>query len=152
MTISHTCCFRSSLIELNKFKKRRYHTLKNLLTGTTEVQPDLVRVSYREFYTYKRRGGGDGSLWLSVVCYIHEFLFCYLVLSIDIYRSIIVKNKASVSGLKVCLYFTWSTIPLSCQLMASLLSFASFLVPYLLHSFLTLKLLFGRAGVGGASE
>lgn len=55
MTISY---IHSSLIELNKFKKRRYHTLKNLLTGTTEVQPDLVRVSYSEFYTYKRRGGG----------------------------------------------------------------------------------------------
>lgn len=57
MTISHTCYIHSSLIELNKFKKRRYHTLKNLLTGTTEVQPDLVRVSYREF-TRTSVGGG----------------------------------------------------------------------------------------------
>lgn len=29
--------------QLNKFKKRKFHTMKNLLTGTTDVQPDLVR-------------------------------------------------------------------------------------------------------------
>ena len=33
--------------ELTKIKKRRYHTMKNLLTGTSDVQPDLVRVGLR---------------------------------------------------------------------------------------------------------
>lgn len=28
---------------LNRFKKRKYHTMKNLLTGETSVHPDLVR-------------------------------------------------------------------------------------------------------------
>ena len=33
-------------LALTKYKKRRYHMMKNLLTGTSEVQADLVRVSF----------------------------------------------------------------------------------------------------------
>lgn len=41
------CLFK----ELNKFKKRKFHTMKNLLTGTTDVQPDLVRVIICNFHS-----------------------------------------------------------------------------------------------------
>jgi hypothetical protein len=32
------------IIELNKYKKRHFHTSKNLLTGETDAHPDLARV------------------------------------------------------------------------------------------------------------
>ena len=31
---------------LNKYKKRRYHKTTNLLTGETDVHPDLIQVSH----------------------------------------------------------------------------------------------------------
>ena len=40
---------KSSLVfilfaEMNKLKKRRFHTMKNLITGQTDAHPDLIRV------------------------------------------------------------------------------------------------------------
>lgn len=37
--------------QLNRYKKRRFHTMKNLLTGTSEAHPDLIRVSLELTFT-----------------------------------------------------------------------------------------------------
>ena len=37
-------------LELNKMKKRKFHTMKNLITGRTEVHPDLVRVNSEKIF------------------------------------------------------------------------------------------------------
>ena len=42
----HVCSIFVFFLALTKYKKRHYHMMKNLLTGVSEVQADLVRVSF----------------------------------------------------------------------------------------------------------